>query len=144
MNLRTIAAALALTAFAGLAVAADKPAAKTAGEYYAQYREGLAKAKTKEDLLPYVPEEGRAEMMKASDKEFQEGLKMIQLMMGGITNVKVVKETPAGKDAFTLSVTGTDESKTAGTGTVEIAKTATGWKKGKETWKFGSSTQTFN
>ena len=78
MNLRTIAAAATLTGFAGLAVAADKPAAKTAGEYYIQYREGLAKAKTKEDLLPYVPEEGRAEMMKASDKEFQEGLKMIQ------------------------------------------------------------------
>ena len=47
MNLRTIAAAVALTGFAGLSVAADKPAAKTAGEYYVQYREGLAKAKTK-------------------------------------------------------------------------------------------------
>jgi hypothetical protein len=144
MNLRTIAAVAALTGFAGLALAADKPAAKTASEYYIQYREGLAKAKTKEDLLPYVPEEGRAEMMKASDKEFQEGLKMIQAFMGGITNVKVVKETPAGKDAFTLDVTGTDESNTAGTGTVEVTKVAAGWKKGKETWKFGSSTQTFN
>lgn len=144
MNLRTIAAVATLTGFAGVAVAADKPAAKTAGEYYIQYREGLAKAKTKEDLLPYVPEEGKAEMMKASDKEFEEGLKFMQLMMGGITDVKIVKQTPAGKDAFTLDVTGTDESKTAGTGTVEITKTATGWKKGKETWKFGSSTQTFN
>ena len=65
-------------------------------------------------------------------------------MMGGITDVKVVKETPAGKDAFTLTSPARDESKTAGTGTVEISKTAKGWQKGKETWKFGSSTQTFN
>lgn len=144
MNLRTIAAAVALTGFAGLAVAADKPAAKTAGEYYIQYREGLAKAKTKEELRPYLAEADQAEMMKAPDKDFQEALKMIQMMMAGITDVKVVKETPAGKDAFRLDVTGTDESKTAGTGTVEIAKTAKGWQKGKETWKFGSSTQTFN
>jgi len=137
-------AAAAMLAFATAAGAADKPAPKTAGEYYLQYRQGLANAKTKEDLLPYVPEEGRAEMMKASDAEFKQGLAMIQAMMGGITDVKIVKETPAGKDAYSVEVTGVDESKTKGTGTVEVTKTAKGWKKGKETWKFGSSTMTFN
>jgi hypothetical protein len=143
MSFRTIGGTLALAAFACGAMAGDAPAAKTASEYYLQYREGLANAKTKEDLLPYVPEEGRAEMMKASDAEFKQGLAMIQAMMGSITNVKVVKETPAGKDAFTLDVTGVEGAE-KGTGTVEVTKTAKGWKKGKETWKFGSSTQTFN
>lgn len=144
MRMRTTAAAAALLAFGAMAGAADKPAAKTAGEYYLQYREGLANAKTKEDLLPYVPEEGRAELMKASDVEFKQGLAMIQAMMGGITDVKIVKETGTGKDAYSLDVTGVDEAKQKGTGTVEVTKTAKGWKKGKETWKFGSSTTTFN
>ena len=139
-----MAATSALLAFAAVAGAADKPAAKTAGEYYLQYRDGLANAKTKEDLLPYVPEEGRADLMKASDVEFKQGLAMIQAMMGGITNVKIVKETSTGKDAYSVEVTGTDETKTSGTGTVEVQKTAKGWKKGKESWKFGSSTTTFN
>lgn len=143
MNLRTIGGALTLAAFAHVAIAGEAPVAKTAGDYYLQYREGLAKAKTKEDLLPYVPEESRAEMMKASEAEFKQGLAMIQAMMGGITSVKVVKETPAGKDAFTLDVTGVEGTE-KGTGTVEVTKTAQGWKKGKETWKFGNSTQTFN
>jgi hypothetical protein len=142
--MRTLAAAAALLAVGALASAADKPAPKTAGEYYLQYRTGLANAKTRQDLAPYVPEEGRAQMMEASDEEFKQGLAMIQAMMGGITDVKIVKETATGKDAYTVDVTGVDESKTKGTGTVEVQKTATGWKKGKETWKFGSSTMTFN
>jgi hypothetical protein len=144
VSLRTTTAALVVLAFAGTVGAADKPAAKTAGEYYMQYREGLANAKTKEDLLPYVPEEGREQLMKASEVEFKQGLAMIQAMMGGITNVKVVKETAPGKDAYSVDVTGVDESKAKGTGTVEVQKTAKGWKKCKETWKFGSSTMTFN
>lgn len=135
---------MAALALAGAAGAADKPAAKTASEFYLQYRAGVANAKTREDLLPYVPEGGREKLMKASDAEFKQGLAMIQAMMGSITDIKVVKETATAKDAYTLDVTGVDETKTKGTGTVEIQKTAAGWKNGKEVWKFGSSTITVN
>ena len=141
--IRKLAAVLALAVLASTAYAQKAaPAAKTASEYFVKYHDAMAAAKTVEDIRPFMDADSQKEMDAASKEEKEMGVKMISSMYADITDVKVVKETANG-NSYTLDVTATQASdKTAGTGTVEIAKDASGWHVESETWKFGSSTMT--
>ena len=54
-------------------------------------------------------------------------------MMGAITNVKVVKETPSATGA-TLDVTALDPDKKPTKGTIDVVKEGGAWKIGSESW----------
>ena len=142
MRMGAVMGALALAGLASGAGAADAPAAKTATEYYLQYHDVLRNMTTREELLRYAPAEWRESVLKKSDEEFQKTLMIFKLSMSGPGDLAVVKETPAGKSAFALEMTGLDRVGRPGTGVVRITKTATGWKKGEETWTFDGTTKT--
>jgi hypothetical protein len=142
MRLGAVMGALALAGLASAAGAADAPAAKTATEYYLQYHDVLRNMTTREELLRYAPAEWRDSVLKKSDEEFQKTLTLFKMSRSGPGELTVVKETPAGKGVFALEMTGLDRVGRPGTGVVRITKTATGWKKGEETWTFEGATET--
>jgi hypothetical protein len=142
MRLGAMVAALALAGLAAGVGAADAPAAKTATEYYLQYHDVLRNMTTREELLRYAPAEWREWVPKKSDEEFQKTLMLFKMSQSGPGELAVVKETAAGKGVFTLEMTGLDRAGRQGTGVVRITRTATGWKKGEETWTFEGKTET--
>ncbi len=142
MKLGALMGALALAGLASGVGAADAPQAQTATEYYLQYHDVLRNMTTREQLLRYAPAEWRDSVMKKSDAEFEKTLTLFKMSMSGPGELAVVKETPAGKGVVALEMTGLDRAGRPGTGVVRITKTATGWKKGEETWTFEGKTET--
>ena len=93
---------------------------QTASQFYMAYRSAFDKAKKIDDLLP-TPAAERAKMFE------------MMKMMGAITNVKVVKETPSATGA-TLDVTALDPDKKPTKGTIDVVKEGGAWKIGSESW----------
>ena len=120
-----LAAAVALTAL-------PASAQKTATQFYMEYQAAFAKAKTIDEILPFMAKE-RVDQVKqtpAADRAKMFG--MIK-MMNDYTNVKVVKETktPTG---FTLDVTATNSEKKPAKATVNIVNEGGALKIEKESW----------
>lgn len=115
-------------------LAQQKPAA-TASEFYLQYRDAFEKAKSIEDLYPFVTTEMRTKMEETPADEREMMFEMMQ-MMGKMTDMKVVKESQAG-DTYTLEVTGNDMEKSPMKGTITIKKEGGEWRLERESWSSG-------
>jgi len=110
-----------------------QPAAPTTPTaFYLEYRKAFDAAKKIEDLLPYMSAATRKQVEATPAADRPQMFEMVK-MLGTLTNVKVVKETPAG-DGATLTVTGTDADKATMTGTISIVKEGGAFKLGKESW----------
>jgi hypothetical protein len=105
---------------------------QTASQFYLGYRAAFAKAKSIDDLLPFMSQE-RVEQVKATPAADRAQMFEMIKMMDTVTDVKVVKETKSAKGA-TLSVEGLDEHQKKATATVELIKEGAAWKLDKETW----------
>jgi Domain of unknown function (DUF4878) len=127
---RGLAILLAIAATGTILAAQDQ---KTASQFYMDYRAAFDKAKTVDELLPFMSAESRkqVEATPAADRA-----KMFELMktMGKVTNLKIVKETKSG-DGATLNAEGLDPDKKRTTGTISIIKEGGAWKLGSESWK---------
>jgi hypothetical protein len=131
---RFVTASLML-ALLSTAALAQQPA-QTASQFYMKYRAAFDKAKTVDDILPYMAKENRAqvEATPAADREKMFG--MIKIM-NTLTGVKILKEERTA-DGATLTVEGVDADKKKSTGTVTVIKEAGEWKVGKESWSSAS------
>jgi hypothetical protein len=111
--------------------------AKTATEYYMQYQAAFEKAKSVDDLIPFMPKESQEQIKKASAEEKKQGFAMMKAM--GAKQVKVVKETAtdAGATLDVEGVGGLDGGKM--TGKVNLVKDASGWRIDKESWSAAST-----
>jgi len=108
---------------------------QTASQFYLAYRAAFDKAKSIDELLPYMAKM-RVDQVKATPAD-QRG-KMFEMIkeMGALTNVKVANEAKNGDGAtLTVDAVGPDKAKT--TGTIDIVKEGGAWKLGKESWKSG-------
>jgi len=128
---RGLAILLVLSTTAAAGVAAQTQ--KTASQFYMDYRAAFDKAKSVDELLPFMSAESRKQVEATPAGE---RAKMFELMkaMGTLTNVKIVKETPSG-DGATLTAEGLDSEKKKATGTITIVKEKGAWKLGGESWK---------
>lgn len=117
-------------------VFAQAPAAGSASEAYLKYRKAFDGAKKIDELLPYMVAARRKDVESTPAAERAEMFDMIKTM-GALTNLKVVKETPAGNEA-TLTVEALDSDKAKSTGTIQMVKEGGSWKVGKESWKSGN------
>jgi hypothetical protein len=107
---------------------------QTASQFYTAYRAAFDKAKKIEDLFPYMSKKNIDQVNQTKPAERAEMFEMMK-MVGAITDVKVVKETPTAA-GVTLDVTAKDPDKKPMTGTVEIVKEGGAWKlSGAESWK---------
>jgi hypothetical protein len=111
--------------------------AKTASQFYMEWRKAFDTAKKMEDLLPWMSADVRKQMESTPPGDRAEIFGMIKIM-GALSNVKITKETANAKGA-TLTVEALDGDKAKTTGTVDIVKEGTAWKIGKESFKSGPS-----
>lgn len=128
LGLALVAASLALPALA--------QKAKTAAQYYQEYAAAFEKAKSIDDLVPYLPKEKQEQVKNAPAEQKKQGFEMMKAM--GAKQVKVLKETATATGA-TLDVEGVgglDGGKMKGA--ITLAKDATGWHIQKESWNAGS------
>jgi len=111
---------------------AQAPAGQTASQFYTAYRVAFDKAKTMDDLLPFMSADQVKMITAAPADQRSQGFEIIK-MMGTMTGLKVIKEEKTGTGAK-LSVEGLDSDKKKMTGTIDIVREGNAWKLGKESW----------
>jgi hypothetical protein len=129
-------APLLALAFAATLSAQPTGTYKTGGEYYLAYRAAFMKAKTIDEIVPWMSKQRRDQVAKESPADRKEMFDMIKAF-DDRTNVKVLKETPTGSGAE-LQVEGVSaESKAKGTGVITLVKEDGAWRIDRESWKGG-------
>jgi hypothetical protein len=138
MNKRAIACCLTLVmSLVSAAALAAQTGDKTATQFYMEYRAAFDKAKTVDELLPFMSASRRKQI---ESTPAEERTKMFELMkiLGALTNVKVTKETRSANGA-TLMVEALDPDKAKATGTVTLVQESGAWKVDKESFKSSSN-----
>jgi len=115
-----------------MAVSAAAQTTQTASQFYLTYRQAFDKAKTVDEILPFMSKERRDQMEATPAAERAEMFEMIK-MFGAMTDLKILKETATSNGA-TLSVEAVDSDKAKMTGTITIVKEGGAWKLSKESW----------
>jgi hypothetical protein len=123
-----LAIAVSLAATPGSAQAPPQ----TASDFYLAYRAAFDKAKTIDELIPFMSKDARAEIEATPAAERGKMFELIK-MMGALTGVKVLKETKTASGA-TLTVEALDPDKKKTTGTIEVVRESSAWKIGNESW----------
>jgi hypothetical protein len=127
---RFVIASLVLVLTSSLALA-QKPA-QTASEFYMKYRAAFDKAKTLDEILPWMAKDNRAQAAATPAADRAKMFEMVK-MMNKLTDVKILKEERTA-DGATLTVEGIDTDKKKNSGKVTIVKEGDEWKLGKESW----------
>lgn len=120
--------ALALVA----TLAAAQPAEQTATQFYMTYRAAFQKAKTIDDLLPFVAKTMR-EQLAATPAAERETIFGLIKALDQYTEVKVVQETKTATGA-SLNVEALDGDKKKSKATVQMVKENGSWKVFGEDW----------
>ena len=123
---------LALLTVVFLAAATTKAQGKTVQQFYQEYVAAFAKAKTIDDILPFMAAENRKQAEATPKAERDKMFEMIKML--GHTDIKVIKEEKGADGSTVLSVEGVDADKQTSTGQVTIVKEGAAWKIGKESW----------
>ena len=126
-----VMAAIVASSLGAMTAQAQKPQSGT--EFYLAYKAAFDKAKTIEDIYPFMAAERLAEM-KATPAEDRKMMFEMVKTMGSVTSVKVLKETATPTGA-TLDVEGVGVDKAKTTGVITLVKEAGAWKIDKESWK---------
>jgi hypothetical protein len=118
---------------------AGQPAAgKSPGETYLAYRAAMLKAKSVENLLPWLSKEARAQIEESPKDERPMMFEFMQEMAGGMSDVKVVNESVKG-DTATVEVEATDAAaKSKIRGKINMAREDGAWKVVRENWGSGA------
>jgi len=111
-------------------------AQKTASQFYTEYRAAFEKAKTIDEILPYMSASRRKQVEATPAGERKKMFEFIK-MMGTLSNVKIVKEARTDAGA-TLTVEALDSDKAKTTGTITPVKESNAWKLEKESFFSGS------
>jgi len=125
----------ALVALVAMCVAGSLLAqiGKTPSQAFLEYRAAFEKAKTVEEILPFMDKITRAQIAKTPAAERKQMLAMMQ-MMGDARGVKVVKETKNDK-GVELAVEGTTPDKKKSTGKILMVREDGTWKRASENWQ---------
>jgi hypothetical protein len=126
---RFVSLSLMLTLISTVAFAQSQ----TGSQFYMKFRAAFEKAKTVDELLPYMAKANRDQIAAtpAADKEKMFGMMKI---MNDLSNVKITKEEKTAT-GVTLTVEGIDADKKKVNGSVDLVKEQGEWKIGKESWR---------
>jgi hypothetical protein len=105
---------------------------KTATQFFLEYRAAFEKAKSMDEILPFMVKERRDDMVKTPAPERKKKFERMQ-MMSDARNVKVVSETKTDK-GVELSVEGVDAQKQKATGRIQVVREGGSWKIAEEIW----------
>ncbi len=106
---------------------------QTASEFYVEYRAAFDKAKSVDDILPFMATERQDEMNAVPAAERADMFEMIK-MFGALTSVKVLTENVTATDA-TLTAEGIDSDSATTLGTITLVKEGGAWRLSQESWK---------
>jgi uncharacterized protein DUF4878 len=133
MKLTRLAGSLAASALLVALVVQPVPAqTETASQFYMRYRAAFDKAKTIDDLMPFLSKKS-LDMVNATPAAERPKFFEMMKMMGSITDVKIVKETKTPTGAM-LAVEALDPDKKKTSGKIEVVKEGADWKLGNENW----------
>ena len=109
--------------------------AKTGTEFYLAYQAAFAKAKSIDDVSPWLAKEQRDKIAKTPKEDMKMMFGMMKELSSDFTDIKVVKETPTatGADLDVEAVSKSTKSKT--TAKVSLVKEGGEWRINKESWK---------
>jgi hypothetical protein len=115
-----------------------QPAAtyKNGAEFYLAYRAAFTKARSLDDLLPWMARARRDEIAKSPPGERREGFRLMKIFDDHI-NFTVLKETPSATGARLQVEAITATEKARETGVVTLVKEAGAWKLAEESWTGG-------
>lgn len=119
----SVSALLFAALLAAPLVVAAQP--KTGAQFYAEYREAFAKAKSFNDIAPLMSKAQR-EKLAAIPADQQKTLWDLSKQMD-VRDLKIVKETPTASGA-TLEITAVGADNTKVKGTVKLVKEGGAWK----------------
>src|SRR5262245_17915484 len=105
---------------------------KTGTQFYLEYVAAFAKAKSIEQIFPYMAAENRKQAEATPKAEREKMFEMIKML--GHSDIKVLKEETGAGGTTVLSVEGVDSDKKKSTGTVTLIKEGGAWKIQKESW----------
>ncbi len=124
---------LTLMSLSLINTAAFAQSQQTASQFYMKFRAAFEKAKTVDELLPYMAKENRAQIAATPADDKAKMFEMMK-MMNKLSDVKITKEEKTAAGA-TLTVTGVDADKKKVNGSVDVVKEEGEWKIGKESWR---------
>lgn len=125
----------AVLLIAAIAVPSSAQTEQTATQFYLAYRAAFDKAKSIDELLPFMAAERRKEIESTPAGERAKMFEMIK-SFGALTQVKVVSETKTPNGA-TLAVEGVGSSKSKTRCSVTTVREGNAWKVGRESCKGG-------
>jgi hypothetical protein len=125
-----------MLALASSLALAQQPA-QTASQFYLKFRAIFEKAKTVDDILPYMAKENRAQIEKTPPADRAKMFELLK-MMNQLTDVKILKEEKTAEGAQ-LTVDALDPDKKKTHGKVTIVKEAGDWKMSTENWSTPAS-----
>lgn len=128
--LRALTLSIALMMAATLVAA--QPAEQTATQFYMAYRAAFQKAKTLDDLVPFIASGKRASLATIPAAERPEMFGLIKAL-DTYTGVKVIKETKTAA-GVTLDVEAIDGDKKKSKATVQLVRENGAWKVFAENW----------
>lgn len=133
MRVKRVFAQLAvIVLFVSTGVSAVTAQTQTASEFYMAYRAAFAKAKSIDDILPYMSKGVRAKVEATPVGERAKMFEFIKEMSAGMANLKIIKETKTEEGA-TLAVEAISEKEKT-TGEIQILREDGAWKVGRERW----------
>jgi len=133
--IRRAAACLAVLLLAAAAVTPVLAQKDTPTQFYTKFREAFDKAKSIDDLLPYMSKQN-VDQVKATPEKDRAPMFEMMHEMGVVKNLKVTKETKTATGA-TLQAEGLGPDGAATHGTIEIISEGGAWKVGNESWSSG-------
>ncbi len=126
-----LVAVVVLSAASSNALAADPMGEGT--KFYTEYRAAFAKAKSIDEVLPFMSKERVAQVQQTPKEERAKMFEMIRML--DVKDVKVTKETKAGT-GFTLEATGSGGMGDGpAKGTITIVREDGKLRLDKESWK---------
>lgn len=136
LSLRSIlSVALALAVVATTGVSAQPAATyKTGTEFYLAYRAAFDKAKTVDEILPWMAKARRDQAAKTPAADRTQMFDMIKEMDDN-TGIKVVKETATATGAELQVEATSGPSKSKATGVITLVKEGGAWRLDRESWK---------
>ena len=130
---RSLGLAAVVLVMAGLSVTASSQTPnQTASDFYLKYRAAFDKAKSIDEVMPYMSKAMKAKVEETPAAERPKMFEMIK-MMSKMSNVKIVKETQ-NEQGVMLSVEAVGEDRGKMTGQIQIVKEDGTWKMGRESW----------
>ena len=131
-SIRLASLSIVMAMAASVTLAQTKGGSETGAQFYMKYRAAFDKAKSFEDIAPFMSAKSNKDMGSKSADERKKMFGLVK-MMSAVKDLKVLKEEKTTEGA-TLTVEGVDMMAQKTTGTIKLVRENGSWKLDSESW----------